>query len=146
MNSQNNRLIAGTATAVILGSCVWIYFTQFKAALHNAVLHRQVGEVLAGQAANVLGPKGCIVSISIDPKDSPELKIQLQAFRAKLKELGQYEIREYEMDKNAQPKYGVGSGLSGREYVQTVKKNTNADVFVSFIGAPELSSEEITEL
>jgi hypothetical protein len=145
-SQQKNRLVAGIAIAIILGSCLLIYLTQFKDAVHNVSLHKHIGEVLAQQAAKALGPKGRIVSIAIDTKDWPELKIQLQAFRAKLKKLGEYELREYEMDTKDQPKYGVGSGLSGRRYVRTVNKNTNANLFVSFIGAPKLSAEEIAEL
>src|SRR5262249_43748016 len=45
-----------------------------------------------------------------------------------------------------QPKYGVGSGLSGRRYIRTVNKNTNATVFVSFVGAPRITKEEEAEL
>jgi hypothetical protein len=50
------------------------------------------------------------------------------------------------MDTKDQPKYGVGSGLSGRRYVRTVKKNPKANVFVSFVGAPKLTPEEVAEL
>ena len=147
MNSQQkNWFIGAIAVVIILASCGWIYFTQIRDKLHNEGLHRHIGEVLAEQAAKALGPKGKLVSIAIDTKDWPELKIQMQAFRLKLKKLGDYELREYEMDTKDQPKYGVGSGLSGRRYVRTVQKNTNAVLFVSFIGAPKLSSEEIAEL
>jgi len=147
MNSQHkNRVVAGLAIAVIAGSCVWIYFSQFRKTSHNQDLHRYIGEIMADQAAKILGPKGHIVAMAIDTKDWPELKIQTDAFKAKLKKLGQYEIREYEMDTKDQPKYGVGSGLSGRRYVRTVRKNLKADLFVSFIGAPKLTTEEIAEL
>ena len=139
-------MIGVAAVAVIAASCVWIYSTQFNAAKYNVGLHHQVGEVLAEQTANLIGKKGRVVSIAIDTKEWPELKTQIAAFKAKLKKLGEYELREYEMDPKDQPKYGVGSGLSGRRYVRTVKKNEKADVFVSFIGAPTLSDEEIAEL
>jgi hypothetical protein len=141
-----NRLIAAGAILAIVASCVWIYFTQFKATQYNVGLHRHIGQVLAEQASKALGSKGQIVSIAIDSKEWPELKIQLDAFKAGLKKLGQYEIREYELDTKDQPKYGLGSGLSGRRYVRTVKKNEKADLFVSFVGAPKLSPEEVAEL
>lgn len=139
-------MIGVVAVAVIVACCAWIYFTQFNAAKYNVGLHQQVGEVLAEQTANLIGKKGRVVSIAIDTKEWPELKTQIAAFKAKLKQLGKYELREYEMDTKDQPKYGVGSGLSGRRYVRTVKKNEKADVFVSFIGAPALSDEEVAEL
>ena len=132
--------------AVIAGSCAWIYFVQVRAAKFNVGLQRRIGEVLAEQTASVVGKKGKVVTIAIDTKEWPELKTQLQAFKNSLKKLGDYELREYEMDTKDQLKYGVGSGLSGRRYVRTVNKNTNASVFVSFIGAPKLSQEEMAEL
>jgi hypothetical protein len=141
-----NRIIATAAILTILASCVWIYFTQFKATQYNVGLHRRIGQVLAEQAFKALGSKGRIVSIAIDTKEWPELKIQLEAFKAALNKFGQFEIREYELDTKDQPKYGLGSGLSGRRYVRTVKKNDKADLFVSFVGAPKLTSEEVAEL
>jgi coenzyme F420-reducing hydrogenase delta subunit len=140
------RLIASAAVGVILASCAWIYFTQIKSARHNVGLHQKIGEVLAERSAELVGKKGRLVTISISTKDWPELKTQIDAFKKKLKRLGAYELREYEMDTKDQPKYGVGSGLSGRRYVRTVKKNPNADLFVSFVGAPKLTNDEAAEL
>ena len=134
------------AVATIIGSCSWIYFTQLKAVQHNVGLHQRVGEVPAEQTAAIIGKKGRVVTITIETKEWPELKTQVDAFKAALKKLGDYDVREYEMDTKDQPKYGVGTGLSGRRYVRTVKKNENADVFVSFIGAPKLSDDELAEL
>jgi hypothetical protein len=136
-----SRIIAVTAILAILASCVWIYFTQFKTTQYNVGLHRRIGQVLAEQAVKTCGSKGHIVAIAIDTKEWPELKIQIDAFKAALKKFGQYEVREYELDTKDQPKYGLGSGLSGRRYVRTVKKNEKADLFVSFVGAPKLTSE-----
>ena len=141
-----NRIIAVTAILAILASCVWIYYTQFKTTQYNVGLHRRIGQVLAEQAVKTCGSKGHIVAIAIDTKEWPELKIQIDAFKAALKKFGQYEVREYELDTKDQPKYGLGSGLSGRRYVRTVKKNEKADLFVSFVGAPKLTSEEVAEL
>jgi hypothetical protein len=139
--------IVGTlAVLAIVASCLWIYFTQFRAAKHNVGLHQHIGQVLAQQAASAAGKKGRIVAIAIDARDWPELQTQIDAFKAELKKLGDYELKEYQLDTKDQPKYGVGSGLSGRRYVRTVKKNLNADVFVSFVGAPKLTPEEVADL
>lgn len=147
MSSQlKNRIIAVTAILAIAASCVWVYFTQFKATQYNVALHRHIGQTLAEQVAKAIGQKGQVVSIAIDAKEWPELRIQLDSFKAALKKLGQFELREYALDTKDQPKYGLGSGLSGRRYVRTVKKNPKADIFVSFVGAPKLTSEELTEL
>ena len=70
----------------------------------------------------------------------------MTAFHRRLKKLGEYDLKEYELDTKNQPKYGVGAGLSGRRFVRTVLKNAKADAFVSFVGAPKLSDEEAAEL
>ena len=141
-----NVLLATGSILVIIASSLWIYFHEFKAAKHSVALHQRVGQVLAEQTVNLIGKKGRVVTISIDSKEWPELKTQIQAFRQTLKKLGDYEVRDYELDTKDQPKYGVGSGLSGRRYVRTVKKCEKANVFVSFIGAPKLTKEDLAEL
>ena len=147
MKEQAKRVwVAAAAIVVIAASCLWIYRTQFNAAKYNIGLHQRVGRELAEQTAGLVGKKGKIVVISIDTKEWPELKTQMDAFKNSLKKLGDYELREYELDTKDQPKYGVGTGLSGRRYIRTVKKNATADVFVSFIGAPALEDDELAEL
>ena len=143
--SKRSLTVAG-AILVIAASCAWIYFTQVRRAKYNVGLHQRIGAVLAEQTAAVVGKKGKVILISIETKEWPELKTQMDSYRTTLKSLGAYELREYEMDTRDQPKYGVGSGLSGRRYVRTVKKNETADLFVSFIGAPKMSDEEMAEL
>src|SRR6267142_219195 len=145
-SSLKNAFLATGSILVIIASSLWIYYHEFKAAKHSVALHERVGQVLAEQTVNLIGKKGRIVIISIDSKEWPELKTQIDAFRKTLKKLGDYEVRDYQLDTKDQPKYGVGSGLSGRRYVRTVKKSEKADIFVSFIGAPKLSKEEMAEL
>lgn len=144
--ATKQRLTVAGSVALIVASCLWIYFTQVKVEKHDVALHRRVGEVMAEQASALIGKKGNIVFIDISPKDWPEMKTQIDAFKGALKKLGDYELREVELDTKDQPKYGVGTGLSGRRYVRIVKKNEKADLFVSFLGVPKLSSEEIAEL
>ena len=145
-SKPKNVLLATGSILVIIASSLWIYFHEFRKAKHSVALHERVGQVLAEQTANLIGKKGHVVTLSIDSKEWPELKTQIQAFRQTLKKLGDYEVREYELDTKDQPKYGVGSGLSGRRYVRTVKKSEKADIFVSFIGAPKLTNEDLAEL
>jgi hypothetical protein len=141
-----NWLIGSLSVAVILGSAAWIYFTQLHAAKHDIGLHRYIGEVLAEETVAALGKKGHVVAIAIDTREWPELKTQIDAFKEKLKKSGDFQLREYQLDTKDQPKYGVGTGLSGRRYVRTVNKNPEADLFVSFVGAPKLTDEEVAEL
>ena len=138
--------MAVAALAAIGASCLFIYRTQFRAPKYNVELHEHIGQVLAEQTANLVGKKGRVVTLVINTKEWPELKTQTAAFKARLRQLGDFELREYELDTKDQPKYGVGRGLSGRRYVRTVKKNTTASAFVSFVGAPVLNDEELADL
>jgi len=63
-----------------------------------------------------------------------------------LKKLGDYKIKDHELDTKDQAKYGLGAGLSGRRFVRTVKNKPKADAIISFVGAPKLSDEEVAEL
>ncbi len=146
MPDTKNTLTAIAAIGVIAAACSWIYFGQANAAKHNIILHQRVGEVLAEQTVELIGTKGKVVTIAIATKEWPELKTQIEAFNKRLATLGKFEVRDYEMDTKDQPKYGVGTGLSARRYIRTVKKNENADVFVSFIGAPKMDEAERAEL
>lgn len=135
--------LAGLAIA---GSAAWIYWHEFKAPQHDVELHQRIGEVMAEQTAMVAGTKGKIVLITIPTSGEPELRTQLEAFHAKLEKLGDYSVREYEMDTKDQDKYGVGMGLSGRRYVRTANKNLDAAAIVSFVGVPHMKDEDIAEL
>lgn len=144
--SAKRALLAIACMIAIAGSATWIYFRQFKAPTFNVSLHQKIGEVMAEQTAKVAGAKGDIVLITIPTGKEPELAVQLEAFRKKLHLLGDYHIDDEEMDPKDQPKYGLGSGLSGRRFVRTVNKNLSAAAVVSFIGAPKLSDENVAEL
>jgi hypothetical protein len=144
-NTKNSLLAAGSLVAII-ASALWIYCLQFRASTHNVALHTRVGQVMAEQTAHAVGPKGRIVYLTIPTVGEPELATQLEAFRAALKRMGNYEIKEHQYDTKDQAKYGLGAGLSGRRYLRAVKNNPKADAIVSFVGAPALSDEEAADL
>jgi hypothetical protein len=139
-------LIVLACVCVIVGSAGWIYFTQLRTTRYNAGLQQKIGQVLAEHSIRLLGKKGRIVAITIDQKEWPELDTQMKAFKTRLKSAGDFEVREYELDTKDQPKYGAGTGLSGRRYVRIINKNPTADLFVSFVGAPKLTDEDLKEL
>jgi hypothetical protein len=144
--NKKNALVAIGCVLAILASAAWIYYHEFKAPKYNVSLHQRIGEVMAEQTAKVLGPKGYLVLLTIPTGGEPELKTQLDAFRKTLKKLGDYELKEHEMDVKDQPKYRAGGGLSSRKFVRAVKNHPQADAIVSFIGAPRLSAEDIAEI
>jgi len=131
---------------IIAGSAAWIYWSQFKSPKHDVGLHKRVGEVMAEQSAKLAGGKGRLVLITISTRGRPELETQLTAFKQSLTKFGTFELKEDVVDTEGKPKYGLGSGLSGRHFVRTVKKNETAAAIVSFVGAPKLTDEEVAEL
>jgi hypothetical protein len=142
---KNLLLVAGSVVA-IAASAGWIYYREFKAPKHNVALHERVGEIMAEQTVRLAGSKASLVVITIPTGNEPELQTQVDAFRRTLKKLVNFELKEHELDTKDQPKYGVGTGLSGRRFVRTVKNNPKADLIVSFVGAPKLNAEELAEL
>jgi hypothetical protein len=133
--------------AVIAGAVIWTYRTQFAAPEFNVVLHQAVGRVMAEQTARVLNNTGKVVIITMEGAKVPELRIQIEEFEKTLTQLGRIKIKQtYTLETENQPKYGLGSGLSGRRYVRIVNKNLDAAGIVSFVGAPRLAEEDVTQL
>src|SRR3954447_19140975 len=98
MGRAKEILIAGGALAAIIGSGLWIYFTQFAQPAFNVVLHESVGEVLGQETAKLIQSNGQVVIITMDTSKFPELKTQLRAFEKALKALGPMSVKELPMD------------------------------------------------
>ncbi len=142
---SKNALIIASCLVAILGSGFLMY-RQYMAPPYNVALHQRVGEVMAEETAKALGRKGRVLLITIPTANEPELATQLAAFRQKLRNLGEFDVKDHEVDTKGQPKYGVGKGLSGRRFVRAAKNHATVDAIVSFVGAPELTDEEIADL
>jgi hypothetical protein len=149
MNSSDAKKVVVTVglLLVITGSSSWIYFHHFAAPKINVPLHQAVGHVMAEETAKLLNNQGRIVIIAIETAKDPELKVQLEEFERTLNQFSGIKVaKTYMLETENRPKYGAGSGLSGRRLVRIVNKNTTADALVSFVGAPELKDDEIREL
>jgi hypothetical protein len=140
-------LLVVVCLAVIAGAGLWTYRTQFATPEFNVELHRAVGRVMAEQTTRLLDNKGKIVVITMETAKVPELRPQIEEFEKALAELGHIKIKQtYTLETENQPKYGLGSGLSGRRYVRIVNKNLDAAAIVSFVGAPRLTEEDLAQL
>src|SRR5258708_3843556 len=144
--NKKNALLAIGSLLAIFASAAWIYYREFKAPKYNVVLQERVGQVMAEQTARLLGPKGRLVLLTIPKGGDPELKTQVDAFRQTLKKLGDYDLKDHELETKDQPKYHAGSGLSSRKLVRAFNNHPLADLIVSFIGAPRLSADEIAQI
>jgi hypothetical protein len=140
-------LMAVACLAVIAGATIWTWRTQFAAPEFNVVLHRAVGRVMAEQTTRALGNAGKIVIITMEAAKVPELRTQIEEFQKSLAQSGQIKIKQtYTLETENQPKYGLGSGLSGRRYVRIVNKHPDAAGIVSFVGVPRLTEEDVAQL
>ena len=113
----------------------------------NLPLHRAVSGAMAEEAAKLVNQTGKVVVIAIELAGEPELKAQLDEFERAMKRFPKVNLQKtYKLDTDEKPKYSFGSGLSGRRFARIVNKNPGTDLFVSFLGAPTLSSSELAEL
>jgi hypothetical protein len=147
IQENRNLLLAALAFVAIAASAFSLYRTQATGPDHNLVLHQSVARVMAEEAARLINQTGKVVVIAMELAGVPELKTQLDEFERALKHYPAIELRRtYKLEADEKPKYSFGSGLSGRRFVRIVNKNPDADAFVSFVGAPTLSSDELKQL
>ena len=141
------KLLVVASLAAILASGLWIYHYEFRAPDTNAPLHEAVGQALADETARVVGHHGNIVIVTMDTRNSPELKLQLSAFEKDLKTIGGVTTKDkVVLDPGENPKFRPGSGLSAKRFLKICRKHPGADAIVSFVGAPELSAQDIAQL
>ena len=150
MAAQGSRIKRGLTIAgllaVIICCWLWIYFTQFATPAFNQPLHQAVGQVMAEETVKLLDQKGKIIVLAVNPREFPELKAQLTSFTAVLKKAPAVTIKEQCLLKADDPKYGVGRGLSAKRLIQVMSKYRDADAVVSFIGTPNLTDQDLTQL
>jgi len=146
-NSRKQALLAAGAIIAILASAAWIYWFEFGASTQNVKLHQAVGQVIAEETSRLVGHLGKIVVVTVDNHTAPELKIQIDSFQNHLKQLGGITIKDIiVLDPGYNPKYRPGAGLSAKRFLKIVRKNPGADGIVSFVGSPELTAEELTQM
>ena len=146
-NPKRQTVVLCAAIIGILGSLTWIYFSEFRASDLNLPLHQSIGNVLAEETFRQVGHLGKIVIITMDTRQAPELKVQLEAFQKHLKTLGGVTISDkVVLDPGDNPKYRPGSGLSAKRFLKIARKHSGVDGIVSFVGAPELTEEDLKQL
>ena len=146
MTKAKEILLLSGSLAAIIGSSLWIYFTQFAQPAFNVPLHQRVGEVLAQETARLIHTQGQVVVVTMDASKEPELKAQMQIFEKTLKKLGPISIKELPVETDDKPHYRTGAGLSSRRFLRILKKSATADAIVSFIGAPRMTEEELAQV
>ena len=145
--AASEKLLAGLSVAAIIVSVIWIYFTQFATRIHNPALHAAVGEVMADETVHLLPSNAAICVVTIPASDAPEIKVQMEAFEKQLKSTSAITIKDkIVLDPRDNPKFRPGAGLSGKRLLKIARKHPDVDAIVSFVGAPELTDDEISQL
>ncbi len=144
---KRQKITALCAVAAILASAAWIYYSQSGPSDVNLPLHESVGMMLAEEAFHAVGHSGKIVLVTMETRQAPELKIQMNAFQKHLKTLGGCTVADkVVLDPGENPKYRPGSGLSAKRFLKIARKHKGVDAIVSFVGAPDLTTEDLKQL
>ena len=146
MTSNKQTLLAAGCVLAMAVAGISIYFTQFRRPALNETLHLGVGRVMAQETANLLGKRGKVVAVVMDVNKAPELAVQLDEFERTLQRLGSFTISKKPLETEGKAKYATGAGLSGRRFVRAVKNHSDAQAIVSFVGAPNLSDDDLAQL
>src|SRR5205809_2225283 len=91
-NRQQTVLIIGSIL-IIVAAAVWIV-TYLTRPAFNQKLQVGIGQVMAEETARLVNAKGRIVVVTLDPKEFPPLKAQVEAFTAALRKCGSLTIAE----------------------------------------------------
>src|SRR5439155_23684142 len=117
--SAKQVVVVMVSICVIVACLGWIYFTQFASPNINLPLHQAVGEAMAEQTDKLLGHKGQVVVLAINPRAAPELRTQLDTFKEKIRKLGAVAIKDTVfLDTGDRPQFGTGRGLSARRFLR----------------------------
>lgn len=143
---RQRLLLYGCILAIVL-SAAWIYHWESKPGDLNVPLHQSIGVMMAEETFHQVGREGKIVLVTMETRRAPELKIQMQAFQKRLKSLGGCTITDQVfLDPGDNPKYRPGSGLSAKRFLKIARKHKGVDGIVSFVGAPEITPEDLKQL
>jgi len=141
------KLLALSAILAILGSALWIYRKEFASPDINIPLHQAVGQAMARETSRLVGRLVKVVLATTETGQAPELKVQIEAFKKELRQLGGITIEDtLTLEPGDNPKYRPGAGLSAKRFLKIARKHAKADAIVSFVGAPQLSEAEIAQL
>jgi len=143
----SQKWLAALSVVAIIVSATWIYYSQFTAKVHDPQLQSAVGEVLGEETVHLLPHNAAIAVVTMQANEAPEIKVQLEAFKDELKSNSSITIKdEVVLDPGDNPKYRPGSGLSAKRFLKIARKNKDVDAIISFVGAPELTDDEISQL
>lgn len=141
-SSAKQNLVAILAVVAIAASITFFVF-QLRQPKTDFAVHEAVGEIVAEQIPTLTN-NARVVVITIDSSEQPEIAWRRAGFERAVAKLPGVKVLDWEEvdTKGKGSKYGPGRGLSLERYLRLVKKNPEGNVFVSFIGAPDVEEKD----
>src|SRR5215472_4826855 len=93
-NNAKQKWLATGAVVAIVASALCIYYTQSRPTELNVPLHQAVGEMLAEEASRLVGAHGSVLLVTVESRQIPELKVQVDAFEKQLRQLGGVTVKD----------------------------------------------------
>ncbi len=151
VNEKKKPVVILIAILAIVGSLTSVFITQCGGPSQkiNMKPHTAIGQILAEEVEKLLDNKGQVVIVCMDTKKfkMPTAEEQVQSFNAELKKRGGVTVMATEMlGQEALGMAGPEMGLSSEMFNKLLSKYSNASAIVSFVGAPSLKDEEISQL
>jgi hypothetical protein len=142
---QNRRIVNVAAALATAASWVALYLIlRPHPPAIDARPHEVAGEILAAETLRVLPAGGRIIVLARDTKafDVPASAAQLRGFEKALKKAGGKigVARSFRMEPLRPMK------VSPDDFFELLRQSKEQDVFVSFLGPPMLSNQQLTKL
>jgi hypothetical protein len=133
------------ASLTIVGAGLFLFFALWpRLPRLNAAPHEALGQVVAQETAKLLGSGGRVVLITRDTATflNPAADAQIKSFTRTLKQSG---LRIGATNLIKLDPLRVVSVPTG-DFFQVLKRASDTDVIVSFLGPPALSDEQLAKL
>ena len=141
----NNKVTVVVASLTILGALSFLYFSQHGLPPRvDPRPHQALGQTVAEEALKLLRPGGRIILITRDTVTfrNPAVDAQMKSFHRTLHKAGTSVAVTNLVKLDPLRLVSVPPG----DFFQILKKASEADVVVSFLGPPALSPEQLAKL
>ena len=145
IDMESNKAKQWLAWFVILGSSLFLAFLLYPIPPRLEMKpHEALGQILAEQAGKLLGTGGKLIVIKRDTDTftMPAAEAQWDSFEKTLRRAGTPIAVTRLLKVDPLRAVSVPPG----DFFEVLRKATEADVVVSFLGPPTLSSDQITKL
>ena len=142
---ENTKVKRWLASLVILGSLVLLFLSLYDFPPQpDPKPHRALGKALAEHTAKLLGGGGRLIVIARDSStfDIPAANIQMESFQQTLKRAGFAAATTRLLKVDPLRPVAVPPG----DFFEIIRKASETDVIVSFLGPPTLTGEQLARL